>query len=124
MGLSDALSIIAIILSLVAIVQTALSEKRSRENNKDTGNLLSEIRIKAEVLEALASQNQGKLLDTVTAIANPQKPDIEDQMKFEMAKGIFQNPGALTDLLKNIKNIQGLTSQLGSSPEPPETPEE
>ncbi len=123
MSLSDTLSIVAIILSIVAIVQAAFSEKRSRENNKDTANLLSEIRIKAEVLEALASQTQGKLLDTVTAIANPQKPNLDDQMKVELTRGIMQSPGGLKDLLENLGALQEMAAKIGSSNQlPPPSP--
>lgn len=75
------------------------------------------------MLEALASQTQGKLLDTVTAIANPQKPNLDDQMKVELTRGIMQSPGGLKDLLENLGALQEMAAKIGSSNQlPPPSP--
>ena len=63
---------VSIVLACVAIATSVLSEWRSRANFDRTKDMLSEVTTTAERIDLQVGGTQEKLVDTVTAIANPQ----------------------------------------------------
>ena len=91
---------ISIVLAVVAIWHSTLSERRSTENYIRTKDVLSEISQKSAAIEAVVNNTQGKLVDTVTAIASPKQESQEDIIMKTLLPSILQNPELMNQLMK------------------------
>ena len=98
--LSLVVGVVSIVLALVAIWHSIHTERKSEENYNRTKDVLSEISQKAAVIEGTVSETQGKLVDTVTAIARPKEESQEDALFKTFVSGIAQDPQLLKQVIE------------------------
>ena len=83
----------SIILAISAIVISLLVYDRTK-------NVLADISKQAAVIEGTVSETQGKLLDTVTAIAKPREETQQDKLLSAFLPAIMQNPRLLQQMIE------------------------
>ena len=96
--ISVAIGVVSVVLAVVAIWYSTQSERRSNENYNRTKDLLAEIDKKAAVIESTMSSTQGKLVDTVTAIARPREETQEEMLMSYLLPSILERPELLERL--------------------------
>lgn len=80
-GVSLIASAASIVLACVAIFYSYQADKKTSNNYERTGELLSEIGIKAEVIQSAVGETQQKLVDTVIQNAKPRQSQEEVMMQ-------------------------------------------
>ena len=92
----------SIILAVFAMVISTLNYERTKD-------VLAEISKQAAVIEGTMSETQGKLVDTVTAIAKPKEETQEDKLLGALLPSMVNNPQFLEQLIR-IGEKQGKSS--------------
>ena len=93
----------SIILASVAMVISILNYERTKD-------VLGEISKQAAVIEGTVSETQGKLVDTVTAIAKPKEETKEDKLLGALLPSMVNNPEFLEQLIRMGEQQQGKSS--------------
>jgi hypothetical protein len=99
-------SIVSLVLGIVAIALSFASERRSRESYEKTRDALDKISTMSAVIETTVKDNQTRLLDTLSEIANPKAPSLQDQATAAIIQGLLQNAGGAEQLLKFAERAQ------------------
>ena len=86
----------SILVSTIAILLSTL-------NYEHTKDVLAKISTQAAVIESTVNETQGKLVDTVTAIARPREETTEDKLMSTFLPLLATNP----ELLAKIMEISG-----------------
>ena len=120
--LSLVVGIVAIVLAIVAIWLSTVSERRSSNNYERTKDVLAEVDKKAAVIEGSVNETQRKLVDAVTSIVAPKEPTMEEKMMAAVFPAMLADPESLQRLIE-LGQQQGNTSppsladSLGASKE-------
>lgn len=99
-AVSLVVGVVSIVLALVAIWHSTVSERKSTENYNRTKDVLSEISQKAAIIEGTVNNTQEKLVDTITDIAKPQRETQEEMLLKAMLPTILENPQMLERIIK------------------------
>ena len=99
-GVSLTVGVVSIILAVVAIVISILSHWRTKD-------VLAQISEKAAVIEGTVSETQGKLVDTVTAIAKPREETQEEKLLGAFVSSLASNPKALEQIINMEQRRRG-----------------
>ncbi len=120
-GVSIIVGFMSIGLAAFAIWIARSSEKESRENYRQTRDLLAEIDKRTTVTEALVSQSQRQILDTLIGLVSP-KPvsDPASERDAEMGLRLFQSMLQSNSPTEVASFIQAM-SQLSDRPDQPGT---
>ena len=105
----DWVAVVSLTVGCFSIILAALAMLISTLNYERTKDVLSEISKQAAVVERTVSETQGKLLDTVTAIAKPKEETQEDKLLGALLPSMMNNPQFLEQLMK-IGEQQGKSS--------------
>ena len=84
----------------MSIALAAIAIWLSTLNYERTKDVLAEINKKAAVIEGTVNDTQGKLLDTVTAIAKPKEETQEDKLLGTLLPEMVKNPEILEIMMK------------------------
>ena len=79
-------------------------------NYERTKDVLAEISKQAAVIEGTVSETQGKLVDTVTAIAKPKEETQEDKLLGALLPSMVNNPEFFEQLIRMGEQQQGKSS--------------
>ena len=100
----------SIVLAVVAIWMSKVTERESRANYEKTKDALATVEKTAEVIEKTVSENQKQLLNTVTDILRettvPPKEDAEEQVKKIFLQAIASDPEKFMKIMAEIGNQQ------------------
>ncbi len=106
----DAPTVVSIVVGAVSVAMAGMAiwistqaEKKSTENYNATKDLLGEIGTKAAVIEKAVSETQGKLVDTVTAIAKPREETQDEMLQRTLLPKVLENPEMLQTLFNLAK---------------------
>ncbi len=97
-AISLIVGVVSVVLASVAIWYSSQAERKSAENYNRTKDVLSEISEKAAVIQATVDTTQQKLVDTITAIASPQRETMEEKLLSASLPMLLQNPELLERL--------------------------
>ena len=126
--MTEVASVVSIIVGFMSMGLAAFaiwiarsSEKESRENYRQTRDLLAEIDKRTTVTEALVSQSQRQILDTLIGLVAP-KPvgDPESEHNAEMGLRLLQSmlqnnsPAEVAGLFQTISQIGDQPDQSGT----------
>ena len=85
--------IVSLTVGIMSIALAAIAIWLSTLNYERTKDVLAEINKKAAVIEGTVNDTQGKLLDTVTAIAKPKEETQEDKLLGTLLPEMREKPG-------------------------------
>ena len=111
MDFTAVVGIVSIVLAVVAIGSSILSERRSQENFNRTQEALAEVSEKAAVVERAVTTTQDKLLETVTAIAKPRELTEEERSQQMIMPLLEKNPELLRQLVRSAQQPQARQSR-------------
>lgn len=102
-------SIASLILAVVAIIQSKVSEKEARDNYEKTKDVLAEIDKRASIIERTVSDSQHKLMETMTNIINetviPKKDDMGEKFGMMFMQQMMENPESTKDLVATLETF-------------------
>ena len=90
--LSLVVGIVSIVLAIVAIWLSTVSERRSSNNYERTKDVLAEVDKKAAVIEGSVNETRKKLVDAVTSIVAPKEPTMEEKMMAAVFPAMLADP--------------------------------
>lgn len=96
----ETLSVVSIVLAVIAIGASVLSEWRGRQHYDRTQEVLSDIKEKAAVIDSVVSGTQEKLLGAVTDLVRPQRETQDEMLMRTLLPAIVQNPNLLEQIMK------------------------
>ena len=108
---SVAVGILSVGLALFAVSQANAAARESRENFKQTRDLLAEIDKRAEVTEKLVSESQRELLDTVRRLVIPEKPDMGEQVGMAFLNLLTQDPDKFASSVEQMSDFSDRMSR-------------
>ena len=98
--LSIVIGVVSIVLALVAIWHSVMSERKINDNYNRTKDVLSKISEKAAVIKNTMDNTQEKLVDTITDIAKPQRETQEEMLLKAFLPKMLDNPQLLDRLIR------------------------
>ena len=94
------LAIVSLTVGIISIILAGIAIWLSTLNYERTKDVLAKISEKAAVIEGTVSETQGKLLDTVTAMAKPKEETVEDKLIAAFLPMMADNPEIIQTLAK------------------------
>ena len=103
--ISLGIGLLSIFMALTAIIVSLRQAKDTRENYEKTKEVLAQIDKKSEVIQTFVADNQRELLDTVRALAIPEKPDLSEAFALQFFSQLMQNPEKVNSAIPTLMEI-------------------